>query len=286
MPEMSPSSRGRELGEKLRALRDATGLTSETAATRIGISPSKLSRLENGLRGPRLVDVKNLLGLYGVGDEAEQARLLDLAQDFNANGWHSQLKSSRLTKDERLLVGYENDATDVRCFADLTVPPLLQTGAYARALLTESVTVPRNKIEQGVAHVLARQAILSREQPPTLSVVLTELVLRTVVKSPADMAAQLFHLVNSTSRAPVEVRVLPMAAGAHAGIDGRFTVIDFASVRSVVHLPHGTCHSFTEDTERLALYERMHARLVDKSLEPEASVDFIAKLASAFNRDA
>jgi hypothetical protein len=230
------------------------------------------------------MDVENLLFLYGVDDETERARILDLAKDLTANGWRSQLKASWLSKEEQFLVGYENDATGFRCFADLIVPPLLQTGAYARALLTDSVTVPLDKIEQEVAGVLARQAILSRAQPPTLSVVLTELVLRTVVKSPADMAAQLYHLVNSTVDAPVELRVLPTVAGAHAGIDGRFTIMDFAGVGSVVHMSYGTSHGFTCDAGPLAMYERMHARLVEKSLDPDASIDFISKLASGFNR--
>ncbi|HEX3788606.1 MAG TPA: helix-turn-helix transcriptional regulator [Pseudonocardiaceae bacterium] len=284
MSEVSPSSRGRELGEKLRALRDGAGLTSAIAAERVGISASKLSRLENGLRGAKLADVENLLSLYGVDGGADRAQLLDLVQDFTTNGWRGLLKPSRLTKDERLLVGFEDDATEFRCFADLAVPPLLQTGTYARALFIESVTVPLNRVEQEVAHVLARQAILSREQPPVLSVVLTELVLRTVVKSTAAMAAQLLHLVNSTSRGSVELRVLPMTAGAHAGINGRFAIMGFAGVQPVVHMSHGTCNSFTQDIERIAMYERMYARLVDKSLGPQASLDLIAKLANDLNR--
>lgn len=78
MAEQSSSSRARELGNELRFLRGESKRTSANAAVTVGISPSKLSRLENGLRGAKYADVVSLLDLYGV-NGPKRTRLLELA---------------------------------------------------------------------------------------------------------------------------------------------------------------------------------------------------------------
>src|SRR5580693_2800209 len=75
-----PTVRRRELGFLLRSLRAATGLTTEQVAERIGVSRSKISRLENGRRGASEDDITRLCDLYQV-DEEGRSHLGGLATE-------------------------------------------------------------------------------------------------------------------------------------------------------------------------------------------------------------
>src|ERR1700748_3222627 len=72
------------LGARLRRLRQAAGITRDSAGDAIRSSGSKISRLELGRTGCKQRDVSDLLTLYGVGDDAaERAILLGLARQAN-----------------------------------------------------------------------------------------------------------------------------------------------------------------------------------------------------------
>ena len=71
------------LGAHLRRLREAQGVSRETAGWEIRSSESKISRMELGRVSFKERDVADLLTLYGVSDAEERAALLTLARDAN-----------------------------------------------------------------------------------------------------------------------------------------------------------------------------------------------------------
>jgi transcriptional regulator with XRE-family HTH domain len=73
------------LGEELRRLREASGLTLSEVVARIGISESHLCRFENGRRVPSAEDVSALLVIYGVTGE-DRHELLALAKKAGQPG--------------------------------------------------------------------------------------------------------------------------------------------------------------------------------------------------------
>jgi transcriptional regulator with XRE-family HTH domain len=85
----SPTLRRRELANRLRELRKQSGLTVEEVARHLLCSIPKISRIETGTRSPTLRDVRDLCVLYKVG-EAEQARLMSIAQESKQQGWWSK----------------------------------------------------------------------------------------------------------------------------------------------------------------------------------------------------
>ncbi|GGM59434.1 hypothetical protein GCM10011608_50690 [Micromonospora sonchi] len=60
--------------------------------------------------------------------------------------------------------------------------------------------------------------------------VLSEAVIRQAVGGPKVMAAQLQHLLDVTLSPSVQLRVLPLAAGAHAGMTSGFIALEFPKV--------------------------------------------------------
>src|SRR5579872_4147956 len=83
----SPTLRRRELGVRLRAMRMEHALTVEQVAEQLLCSPSKVSRMETGQRGATPRDVRDLCRIYGVTDQAEVARLMNLAREGRQQAW-------------------------------------------------------------------------------------------------------------------------------------------------------------------------------------------------------
>src|ERR1700684_3531716 len=87
VPEVrSPTVRRRELGALLRALRNQNGLTVEQAADQLLCSPSRVSRMETGHGAATPRDIRDLCDLYGITDQAERARMMQLATDGKMQG--------------------------------------------------------------------------------------------------------------------------------------------------------------------------------------------------------
>ena len=68
------------LGNQLRRLREAGGITPDEAGYEIRGSRSKISRIEHGRVGIKERDIEDLLTLYGVIDEQIRTGMIALAR--------------------------------------------------------------------------------------------------------------------------------------------------------------------------------------------------------------
>jgi hypothetical protein len=144
---------------------------------------------------------------------------------------------------------YEAEAVALWTFEHTLVPGLLQTGEYARAVLERHPHVTAEQVTERVAARLARQAILDRDDPPVLWVLLDENVLYREIGGPAVMAAQLSHLAELARRPNITVQVIPRV-GAHAGLAGAFVMAETPDAQ-VVYLEH-IADSVTTDSPAVA----------------------------------
>jgi transcriptional regulator with XRE-family HTH domain len=230
MPASSegPTVRLRRLGMELRALREAAGLTSQQAAEELGCSQSKISRMETGKSPMTARDVRDLLGMYGVTDQQQRERLLSLARQSRERGWWAEF-GSWLPSGFDTYAGMEAAAASVRAYQAQLVHGLLQTEDYARAVLRAlRLEDSRESVEKLVQFRMARQAQLARAGAPLrLWVIFEEEVLRRPVGGPAVMQAQLQHILEAADEPTITIQVLPTARGAHAGLDGSFSLFEF-----------------------------------------------------------
>jgi hypothetical protein len=125
----------------------------------------------------------------------------------------------------------------VRLFEHTLIPGLLQTEAYARAVLETHPNTSRDVVEERVAARMARQVILDREEPPPpmLWVLLDENVLTREVGGPKVMHDQLGHLAEAARRPNVTVQVIP-GVGAHPGLLGAFAIAEVTGLPTIVYL--------------------------------------------------
>src|SRR5918992_1894255 len=227
MTTRTPTGRRRRLGAELRRLREDAGLTIDRVAEALECSPSKVSRIETGQVSATPRDVRDMLELYRV-DEDRREAMVQIAREARQRGWWQKFVD--VPDGVPAYVGLEAAATSIDVYMSLIVPALLQTPDSARAVIgAVRRDLPREEIDRRVELRVRRQGLLDQEHPPAMRVLLDDTVLARPVGGPAVMAAQRRRLLEEATRPAVTIRVLPVDAGAHAGMDRPFTLFGVAA---------------------------------------------------------
>ncbi len=274
----SPTVRRRRLGAELRKHREEAGVTIEAVADRLHCSTSKVSRIETGHTSATPRDVRAMLEIYGI-DGDESAELVQISREARQKGWWHPY-STVLTG---AYVGLEAEANSVRAYEQQVVPGLLQTEEYARAMIRSArPDISADEVERRVRVRMERQSLLMQDDPIDLWMVLDEAVVSRPVGGDAIMRAQIHHLVVTAELPNVTLQVLPFSAGAHAGMDGTFTILDFPEPTDtdVVYAENATGGLFLEKADELRKYVFIFDHIRAAALRPEESVSlFLADLA-------
>jgi transcriptional regulator with XRE-family HTH domain len=269
------------LGAQLRRLREAKRISLEEAGHVIRASHSKVSRLETGRVGFKDRDIADLLTFYGVTDEKERDALRALAARANAQGWWHDY-SDILPNWFEAYVGLEEAATQIRAYEIQFVPGLLQSGDYARAVtLLGYPNASSREIDRRVGLRLARQAVLTRPEPPNIWVVLDEAVLQRPIGGAGVMRAQLRHLIELAQRPNVTIQIMPFEAGGHAAAGGPFSILRFADhdLPDVVYLEQLASALYLDKQESVDGYLMVMERLCIEALTPANSAKLMRSLA-------
>ncbi|MFF5496399.1 helix-turn-helix domain-containing protein [Streptomyces aquilus] len=268
------------LGSQLRRLREARGITREAAGYSIRASESKISRMELGRVSFKTRDVEDLLTLYGITDEAERMSLLSLAREANVAGWwHSY--SDVLPSWFPTYVGLEGAANLIRAYEVQFVHGLLQTEAYARAVVQRGMKgASTADIEKRVALRLERQKYLVAENAPDFHIVLDEAALRRPYGDRDVMRGQLQHLIEISEQPNVRLQIMPFSFGGHSGESGAFTILSFSEsdLTDVVYLEQLTSALYLDKHEDVAQYETALKELQQDSPGPAESRDLLRGL--------
>ncbi|MEU6121428.1 helix-turn-helix transcriptional regulator [Streptomyces sp. NPDC047123] len=281
---VNPTVRRRRLGQELRRLRELKGMTAEEVAERLLVSQSKISRLENGRRSISQRDVRDLCGVYEVEDHRVVDSLMQMAKDSRQQGWWHSFGDIPYS----VYIGLETDAASLRVYDPQVVPGLLQTRAYAEALITGALPeTPPTDIEKRVQVRMRRQERISApENPLRLWTVLDESALRRVVGSRHLMRDQLEHLVEQSQVPHVTVQVIPFEMGAHPGLNGQYAILEFpdAADSSVVYIEGVTSDLYLEKANDVQQYSVMYEHLRAQALNVEQSRQLIADIAKDYAR--
>ena len=269
------------LGNQLRRLREAAGVTSDEAGRLIRGSRSKISRMETGRVRFKLRDVTDLLTLYGVTDELTHSEFLALARQAGKPDWWAKY-SDVLPDWFETYLGLESAAATIRSFDIQFVPSLFQTEDYARAVTRHSHQVAKPaEIDDRVAVRLKRQDLLDRPGSPKIWSVMDESVLRRPIGGPVVMRAQLHRLLEVARMPNVTVQVVPFARSGHAGESGSFSILRFEerALPDVVYIEQLTSAIYLEQRPDVEHYLEVMDRLSGESLTPAATIRLIEQVA-------
>ncbi|MGI8307142.1 helix-turn-helix domain-containing protein [Saccharopolyspora hattusasensis] len=284
---ISPYVRRQRLAAELYELRDAAGLTHAQLAKRIDQSRTKITRLENGhtIRDGQAVVMK-ILDELGVSED-RWTEIMAVARDAAERGWWSGYGKAMGTR-QALYADLEAGAATIREFQPF-IPGLLQTAefAYQRQVAGSALGSVTFSSERAVEARQTRQRMLRRPDGPSYEVVLDEVALRRLPAPPDVMVPQVEHLIAAASEEKVTVRVLPVDA----------TIDDYAIPRAAFSLytypDPGDPRVAAVDTvtidlvltslgdqEQLDRYSNLYDRLHHAALDPEASKDFLTRIAA------
>jgi transcriptional regulator with XRE-family HTH domain len=201
------------LGELLRLARDVDGRkTQQDVAAIIGLERSTVAKGETGRQVPNARVLSAWLDGLGVSGLARSA----------IEGVHRLARlMERDPGDARVAPFYETEARahTVRYWAPIIMPGIVQTPAYATALFA-AMRFDAARVAEKLEVRMARQAILERADPPDITIVVWEAVLRHQIGTAGTMREQIARLLALSDMPTVTIHVLPSSHGANPGLGG------------------------------------------------------------------
>lgn len=260
-------------------------MTLETVAEELRWSTSKISRIERAEIAVKPSDVRALLGvLEVVSDEVET--LVNLASENRQPGWWRQYAEVLPPWFEGYL-SLESEAARLLIYESEVVLGLLQTEDYAAEVLRHSTYTPLpDEAARATELRRARQTRLVGDDPVHLDLVINEGALRRVVGGREVMLGQLRRLLEASELPNMVLRVLPFEAGAHPGVDGSFTVLEFSDPGDlrIVYLERMTDSDYLKGLREIAAYRYAHERLRASALTPNESRKMISGMVGELTR--
>lgn len=257
-------------GSEVRRAREAAGMSQTALGDLVPCDKGTISRIEAGLAAP---------------DEAF-ALACDAAFP-GMDGWFTRfIRDSAAWFESRAVPTWfedwlqaEQQAHTLQIWSPLVIPGLLQTADYARALLlAEQTDTSDEAIDAIVAARGDRQGILDRPDPPDVTVVLDEGVLRRLIGSPDITHDALIHVANLALRPSIVVQVVPAMKGAHAGLGGAFDIASADTLPDVVRMD--AVEDQTSDQRALVRKHKIaFNRVRGAATDRDASRDLIMKAA-------
>ncbi|MEV7344261.1 helix-turn-helix transcriptional regulator [Streptomyces sp. NPDC093544] len=205
-------------GFELRRHREAAGLTQKEFGDVINYTGSLVGQIETARKLP--TDVFSERADAALGTGGLLSRLVGLVLRSQLPGWFQQVAE------------LEARAAEISVFQPQLVHGLLQTEAYARAVLG---AVDDSDLDNRTAARLARQRILEKGKPPVFWTVVSEAVLYQEIGGPEVMRGQLTRLLYFERTPRVNIQVLPFKVGVHAGLMGSFDLFRFVSDPTIVY---------------------------------------------------
>ncbi|MEU0239340.1 helix-turn-helix transcriptional regulator [Nocardiopsis sp. NPDC006198] len=250
---------GRRFGKLLRKSRGQAGLSQQELAAAAMVSQSLISDIEQGKKGTRrdvVVRLDNALAARGA--------LVDF--------WDAAFSGVGMTAYFREAAEAEQSASVIRDYSLGLVPGLFQVEQYVRAISRLSLPeASPEEIEQIVKARQLRQKVLGRSHPPTLILVLDEVVLRRRFRDPDVMRAQIEHLLELSCHPRTTLQIVPIDTEEHHGLGGSFTLMKVPGSGEFVYIESQRTGLSLKQPDVVASYERVFAELRGAALPVAAS---------------
>ncbi|XRQ05150.1 helix-turn-helix domain-containing protein [Actinomadura welshii] len=253
MPSRMPTRQTIAFGIELTRLREDAGLSRLELANRIPVTRSYIGQVENGTTRCR----------------REFAGQLDKAIDSGTamvDAWDDLLKTSRYPPWFADYPLAEGTASLLRAYETMFVYGLFQTEAYIRAHLSDDAAVEGR---------LRRQAVLERENPPMLCVVLAENVLWTRMGSAEVMVEQCERLLTVSEWSNVTLQIAPTAF--YPGLVGSFNLATQPNGDDLLYMPAARGGITSNDREDILQVVGAFSALQAHALSADDSREFLRK---------
>ncbi|MFD7285691.1 helix-turn-helix domain-containing protein [Streptomyces sp. NPDC059863] len=225
-PSSSVQAARRTVADRLREIRRDAGLSAKDVADRTGWYKSKVSRLENAVTPPSDGDIRAWCRACGADGLAADLIAASRTADNMYVEWR-RLQRTGLRRLQESYVPLFERTRVFRIYCSNVVPGLLQTDAYARALLGSIAAFREtpDDVSEAVAARVERSRVI-REGNHRFALLVEESVLRHRVGDAETMAAQLGYLMSVMTFPAVSLGVIPFTADRRMWMVETFSVYD------------------------------------------------------------
>nr|WBO78708.1 helix-turn-helix domain-containing protein [Streptomyces sp. SBE_14.2] len=248
-------------GYELRRAREAAGLTQAQLGAIVFCTGSLVGQIETTLKVPTREFSERVNAALGA--DGRISRLVGLVLRNQLPSWFQPYAE------------LEARATHIATYQSQVIYGLLQTPAYARAVLHAGWS---EALDDKVAARLDRQRILTREKPPLIWVILDEATLLRPFGSRQIMREQLTHLLGFRDQLKVRVQVLPFSAGHHPATAGSFNVLRFKDHPSITYSENYDSGFMTANPDVVEDCSHRYDHLQAAALSIEDSAALIARI--------
>ncbi|MFG2992732.1 Scr1 family TA system antitoxin-like transcriptional regulator [Streptomyces sp. NPDC048257] len=271
---LDPSSSPRALlGAELRVARERASMSQAELGERLFVSGSFIGQLEAGTRRMHLEfarQIDEILGTDGFFVRNCGAAAESKYPDHFAEAAEAEAR-----------------ANAIREYAPLTIPGLLQTEAYARAVCRAyQPTAPEQVINELVTNRLDRATLLAEPTTPLLWCVFGEAVLRCEVGGPGVMTEALKHITALIRSHRIIVQVIPFRAGAHAAMGGSLQLLASDDGPTLAYVQGNGTGQLFDDPATVSRHSLTYDLLTASALSPAQSLALIESVVEGYEREA
>jgi transcriptional regulator with XRE-family HTH domain len=267
----------RAIADALKKLRAKEKKSLRVVAGDLGVSTSKLSRLENAQGKVYLPDIQYLIQYYQIDGTPQAEQLKKWTEAAQETGWWKPYGDVVAgTLDTHL--AYEVNAVVERVYTIPFVPVLLQTLSYAQAVLRDMEHRPETEIRKLLEVRVRRQQALSRSEGRLRLLAVThETTLRQVVGSRSVMREQLDALLEHSERPNVDLRVMPFTAPPTFGMTCMWAYFQYSKsgASDIVSVETPSGFRSLDDPKEVRKYRSAHIQLMKVSHDKEGSLELI-----------
>lgn len=283
-PEASgrPETAQAIFGRQLNALRERAGISLEAAGAHLVCDKSKISRIEGGKVTVKDDDLHLLLDLYGEDDREERLALLGFNARLNEPKWWRK-RGHLLPEWYCSYLVFESAATLIRTYERHFVPGLLQTKAYAEAVIRCRYT-DETQIRRLVDIRMHRQkAVLKKRtagnQTRILWAMIDKAALDDVFGDPGIMREQIAFLSRALETLNVQIQVVER--GALAARSNSFSILRLRGqlLSEVVYLEQIDSAQFFDHPAGSESYRQAFCEIANVAREPSGTQAFLAEAA-------
>lgn len=265
------------LAGTLRRLREESGLTGTQAAKVVGISQSRISRIEGGRFVPTDDEIRSLTKLYRAPAQVRRD-LLQAARDLREETVTARTVISRGSWKMQARFGrIEKMSAEVCVYQPALIPGLLQTADYARLVFADGGDITDDELDKAVAERMSRGDVLASGREFTF--IVAEGALRWQAGSPQVMIGQLDRLAEVIAARPnVRLGVIPQSRSAGVFTTHGFSLYDHRTV--IVGVRTGT--SFITDPQDVAEYSKLFGELADLAVFGQDAIQVIGQVSAGY----
>jgi transcriptional regulator with XRE-family HTH domain len=267
--EPEPTDSLKAFGAVHKVFRRRAGHSQEQYALLVHYQLATVAAIEQGRRFPPRVFVERaeeILDAFG----ALTAAYKHVSREKGLASWF------------RHWAELEERAVSLYTFENRLVPGLLQTEGYALALFrARTPTFTDSEIEAQVTARMQRQSLLTERDRTMFSFILDEYVLRRPTGGADVMREQIEHILRATEPRHVELQVLPMDRGVHAGLNGPIQLAETPDNDWFAYCEGQESSQFIANAKTISVLHMRYAKLRSQALAPDESLSLLERMRGA-----